>query len=53
MTEPPAHLCPRLDIASDAIQPALLLNDAREPQIATIETNDLRFEKRMPPQMFA
>ncbi|HMD37539.1 MAG TPA: hypothetical protein VKH42_21335, partial [Vicinamibacterales bacterium] len=53
MAESTAHLCPRLNIAGEAIQPALLFDDARKAQISAIDASDLCFEKRMPPQTFA
>ncbi len=47
------HFRPALDIARDAIQPALLLDDARERQVGPRQTRDLRRKKRIPPETFA
>jgi len=50
MPEPPADLRHALGVAGDAIQPALLLDDAGERQIAAVQRRRVCFEKRIPPQ---
>ena len=53
MPEPATDLGPPLRITVDAIQPALLFDNAGEMQVAAIERRGVRVEKRSPPQTFA
>ena len=53
VAEPAADLRPPLGVAGDAIQPALLLDDAGKAQIAAVEARDLMLEKRTPAKAFA
>ena len=53
MTEPAADLGPALGVAGDAIQPALLFDDAGETEIGARGARDLMLEKRTPAIAFA
>ena len=53
VTEPAADLHPTVSVTGDAVQPALLLDDAGHAQIAPLETRKLFFEKRTPAKAFA
>jgi hypothetical protein len=53
MPELAADFCPSFCVTVDAIQPALLFNDAGELQAAAIERRSVSVEKRIPPQTFA
>ena len=51
--EPATDLGPPFRITVDAIQPALLFDNAGELQVAAIERRGKRVKKRSPPQTFA
>ena len=53
VTEAAADFGPPLGVAGDAIQTALLLDDARKTKIAAAEARGLMFEKRIPAKAFA
>jgi len=50
MPKSSADLRHAVDIAGEAIQPALLLDDTGKRQIAAVERRGMRIEKRIPPQ---
>ena len=53
MTEPAADFRPPVDVAGDAIEPALFLDDAGKSKIVAFEAGDLSLEERTPAKAFA